>query len=78
VCTLDVMLRRRSADAPGCSRRGVFERVKSFLRLARNDSAGCGDWFDEPPPDSFVREPRRPRPGAPSTSVALELPPDFY
>jgi hypothetical protein len=51
--------------------------MKSFLRLARND-AGCGDWFDEPPPDSFVREPRRPPPGAPSTSVALELPPDLY
>jgi hypothetical protein len=72
------MLRRRDADASGCRRRGVLERVKSFLRLARNDSAGCGDWFDEPPPDSFVREPRRPRPGAPSTSAALELPPDLY
>jgi len=56
----------------------VLERVRSFLRRTRNDAAGCGDWFDEPPPDSFVREPRRPLPGAPSTSVALELPPDLY
>jgi hypothetical protein len=51
--------------------------VRSVLRLARNDS-GCGDWYVEPPPpDSFVREPRRPRPSSPSTSAALELPPDL-
>jgi hypothetical protein len=67
---------RRNPDAPRCRRRGVVERVRSFLRFARNDS-GCGDWFEELPPDSFVREPRRPRPSAPPSSVALELPPDL-
>jgi hypothetical protein len=46
------------------------------MRWFRNDQL-CGDWYFEPPPDSFVREPRRPRPGAPSTSVALELPPEL-
>jgi hypothetical protein len=31
-------------------------------------------WADDDPPDSFVREPRRPGPTAPSTAAALELP----
>jgi hypothetical protein len=31
----------------------------------------------EPPPDAFVREPRRPRPYAPAGAAALELPPDM-
>jgi hypothetical protein len=51
-------------------------RIRAFLRLVRHD-AGCGDWFEELPPDSFVREPRRPLPSAPSASIALEPPPDL-
>jgi hypothetical protein len=54
----------------------VLDRVRSLLRFIRHD-AGCGDWFEESPPDSFVREPRRPRPNAPSASVALDLPTDL-
>ena len=34
-------------------------------------------FLDDPPPDSFVREPRRPRPSSSSGGVALELPPDL-
>ncbi|HEY2940472.1 MAG TPA: hypothetical protein VGJ27_11730 [Gaiellaceae bacterium] len=71
-----MLIRRRKADAPNCRRRSLLDRVRSLLRFARNDSR-CGDWYVEPPPDSFVREPRRPRPSTPSTSVALELPPDL-
>ena len=44
--------------------------------LLPHDS-GCGDWFEELPPDSGVREPRGPRPSVPSSSIALELPPDL-
>jgi hypothetical protein len=54
----------------------VRHRLLLFLRFFRHES-GCGDWFEELPPDSGVREPRRPRPNAPSSSVALELPPDL-
>jgi hypothetical protein len=54
----------------------VRHRLLSFLRFFRHES-GCGDWFEELPPDSGVREPRRPRPSAPSSSIALELPPDL-
>jgi hypothetical protein len=54
----------------------VLDRVRSFLRFVRHD-ARCGDWFEELPPDSFVRETRRPLPSSSSGGVALELPPDF-
>jgi hypothetical protein len=64
---------RRNPDAPHCRGPSVLDRVRSLLRLVRHD-AGCGDWFEELPPDSLVREPRRPRPGAPASSIALELP----
>jgi len=67
---------RRSLDAGDCRRRGVLYRLRSLLRLVRHD-AGCGDWFEELPPDSFVREPRRPRPSAPASAITLELPPDL-
>jgi len=53
----------------------VLDHLRSFLRVVRQDHR-CGDWFDELPPESLVREPRRPRPSAPSASVALELPSD--
>jgi len=46
-----------------------------FFRLAARRQKRCGDLFlEEPPPDSFVREPRRPKPQAPGGSVALEIP----
>jgi ketosteroid isomerase-like protein len=52
---------RGSPDAPRCGRRGVCHRLLSFLRFLRHES-GCGDWSEELPPDSGVREPRRRRP----------------
>jgi len=54
----------------------VRDRLRSILRFFRRD-AGCGDWLEELPPDAGVREPRRPLPGTPSSSIALELPPDL-
>lgn len=67
---------RRNSNALHCRRRSFRDRVQSLFGFARNE-AGCGDWFEELPPDSFVREPRRPRPSAPSSSIVLELPPDL-
>jgi hypothetical protein len=63
-----------SPDAPVCRRRSLLDRVRALLRIVRHD-ARCGDWFEEPPPDSFVREPRRPLPPSSSSSIALEPPP---
>jgi hypothetical protein len=41
----------------------------------RRDLKRCGDFLlDDPPPDTFVREPRRPRPLQPGGAIALELP----
>jgi hypothetical protein len=55
----------------------MLHRLRSLLRLARHDAA-CGDWLEnDPPPDSFVREPRQLRPNDPTATIALELPPDF-
>jgi hypothetical protein len=49
-------------------------RLLRFFRLERT-LARCGDFFiDEPPADSFVREPRRPKPFSPSATAMLELP----
>jgi hypothetical protein len=49
-----------------------MRRLLRFLRLERTR---CGDFFiDEPPPNSFVREPRRPKPFSPSATAILELP----
>jgi hypothetical protein len=46
-------------------------KVLRFRRTLRR----CGDFLlEDPPPDAFVREPRRPRPIGPAGSVALELP----
>jgi len=45
------------------------------MRRFRRDLRRCGDFlFDEPPPDAFVREPRRPKPLQPGGAIALELP----
>ena len=45
--------------------------VVRFRRTLRR----CGDFLlEDPPPDAFVREPRRPRPFSPGGTVALELP----
>ena len=58
-----------------CRRESRFRRLLRFLGLARPRPE---DFFvDDPPPDSFVREPRRPRPSSSSGGVALELPPDL-
>jgi hypothetical protein len=51
-----------------------FARALNFFRL-RSRTKRCGDFYlDEPPPDIGVREPRRPRPSAPSGAALLELP----
>jgi hypothetical protein len=43
----------------------------------RRDLKRCGDFLlDDPPPDTFVREPRRPRPLQRGGAIALELPSD--
>jgi hypothetical protein len=56
-------------------------RLRRFLiRLVGWRQKRCGDFFLEepPPPDSFVREPRRPTPQAPGGSIALDLPPESW
>jgi hypothetical protein len=46
----------------------------SMLRF-RRQLKRCGDFlFEDPPPDAFVREPRRPRPSQPGGAIALDLP----
>jgi hypothetical protein len=51
-------------------------RMLAVLRF-RRELKRCGDFLlEDPPPDAFVREPRRPRPSQPGGSIALELPPD--
>jgi hypothetical protein len=66
----------RSDDRPHCRQRrpNLLRRFFETVRFRRS-LRRCGDFlFDDPPPDSFVREPRRPRPAAPGGAVALELP----
>jgi hypothetical protein len=70
------VLGRGNLDSPRCRRRSVLDRVRSFFGFVRHD-ARCGDWFEELPPDSSVREPRRPLPSSSSGGVALELPRDL-
>jgi len=49
-------------------------RLVAVLRF-RRDIRRCGDFLlDDPPTDTFVREPRRPRPKQPGGAIALELP----
>jgi hypothetical protein len=55
---------------PGCLRR-------FFFRLAPWRKRCDNFLLDEPPPDSFVREPRRSNPQAPGGSIALGLPPEW-
>jgi hypothetical protein len=59
-----------------CGREGpsLFSRVLAALRF-RHSLRRCGDFLlEDPPPDSFVREPRKPLPHAPGGAVALKLP----
>jgi hypothetical protein len=43
----------------------------------RRDLKRCGDFLlDDPPPDTLVRKPRRPRPLQLGGAIALELPND--
>jgi hypothetical protein len=46
-----------------------------MLRLRKRRDNGCGDWLGEEPPDSLVREPRRPHPFGPSATAIIDLPP---
>jgi len=49
-------------------------RAATVLRF-RRDLRRCGDFLlDDPPTDTFVREPRKPRPFQPGGAIALELP----
>jgi hypothetical protein len=51
-------------------------RVVAVLRFSR-DLKRCGDFLlGDPPTDTYVREPRRPRPKQPGGAIALELPND--
>jgi hypothetical protein len=55
--------------------RSVLRHLLRFLRVGRSKRE-CGDFFldEPPPPGSFVREPRRPKPHSPSGTAMLELP----
>ena len=56
------------------NRQGIVRRVMSLLRF-RRELRRCGDFLlDDPPTDTFVREPRKPRPSQPGGAIALELP----
>jgi hypothetical protein len=56
------------------SRKGFVGRLMSILKF-RRELSRCGDFLiEDPPPDAFVREPRRPRPFQPGGAIALELP----
>jgi hypothetical protein len=60
-----------------CRRDNRFRRLVRFLARGFGRQR-CGDFFiDELPPDSFVREPRWPRPSSSSGGLALELPPEL-
>jgi hypothetical protein len=51
-------------------------RVVAVLKF-RRDLKRCGDFLlEDPPTDTYVREPRRPRPKQPGGAIALELPND--
>ena len=53
---------------------GPLRRFIAVVRF-RRELKRCGDFLlGEPPADSFVREPRRPKPWAPATGAALDLP----
>ena len=47
------------------TRPGLFERLRRFLGLRKDPPA---------PPDSFVREPRRPTPSSSGGAATIELP----
>jgi hypothetical protein len=56
------------------NRKGVVRRFLAVLGF-RRELERCGDFLlDEPPPDTFVREPLRPKPFQPGGAIALELP----
>ena len=55
---------------------GRAKRLLRRLAFRRRPPDVCSDFGLEPPPDSFVREPLRPRPQAPGGTVALEIPRD--
>jgi len=62
---------KRGGLVPGA---GIVSRAMAMLKF-RRDLKRCGDFLlDDPPPDTFVREPRRPRPLQPGGAIALELP----
>jgi len=57
----------------GCPRHRRWDRLLERLRLRDSKRRECGDWFGEEPPDSLVREPRRPLPFGPSATTTLDL-----
>jgi hypothetical protein len=61
-------------DAWRCRHRpSRIKRLISFLRF-RRQKAVPAEWFDEPPPDIGVREPRSPRPFGSAGAVLLAPP----
>lgn len=66
------------SDVPTCrgNRKGFVQRVLTMLGFHR-ELRRCGDFLlEDPPPDAFVREPRRPRPPRLGGAIALEIPHD--
>jgi hypothetical protein len=67
-------LRSRKDVTCGRDRPSLLSRVLATLRFHRS-LRRCGDFLlEDPPPDSFVREPRKPRPHTPGGAIALKLP----
>jgi hypothetical protein len=64
---------KRGGLVPGA---GILSRAMAMLKF-RRDLKRCGDFLlDDPPPDTLVRKPRRPRPLQLGGAIALELPND--
>jgi hypothetical protein len=53
---------------------GIVRRFAAVLRFRRDLRRGGDLLLDDPPTDTFVREPRKPRPSQPGGTIALKLP----
>jgi hypothetical protein len=53
---------------------GIARRFAAALRFRRDLRRWDDFLLDDPPTDTFVREPRRPKPLQPGGAIALDLP----